>query len=284
MLNDYSINDEKANTGEANFQANIATWHPSGIVQNEPKDINDVLGGQPLSWDTPLSICAITSFLCSTHKLYQEKPRKKSSKPGWRNYTHSLESCENAVRKQYIIMMLNFMYTQKFPNFHVIIGFHNPMQIKDFCKMRNKAFGHLAKNGVKAYYVHEPSKDGGLHIHQMVIYDGDADNLRALIKEALEKAGLKPRQDFHVNVKSAVPTFEGYKGLCAYILKFNGKRTNPRTPRLFLTGLKIRKVGMIGKWFAKPKRVIWEEYREAVKQKHEKPVERGNSAVQANYR
>jgi hypothetical protein len=210
MLNCYSINSEKVNS----IEADVSGGKPSGTIFQEQTD-----GGEALQWscESPFFNCAITAsvpYLPSAPvpfylKLYQENPRRRSSDPRWRSYTHSLQSYENAMRKQYIIMMLNFECTHRVPDFHVVVGFHVPMAIKEFTRIRNEAFGRLAKGGVRAFYVHEPGKKGWLHIHGMVSYDGAEDVLRVLIKKAFGGAGLKYRQDFHVKVKPAIPTFAG---------------------------------------------------------------------------
>ena len=269
-----------------------------------------------LSSDEPFSVCAITlaatrssmqgasvpnsrtnrnaCFPLLTHlsslsvcdRLYQENPRVltsriRSARSWWRNYTCSLESYERAARKEFILLMRNFMYTQKFPDFHTIIVFHNPMSIKEFSKIRNQAFAKLAKEGVRAFYVHEPSKKSWLHIHALTIFDGNKNSLRTLVKEVFMETGLEygRDKDFHVNIKLVNPTFKDYWRLCCYILKFKGRRKHKRRiPLLFQKGLSIRKTGMIGKWFAKDKGKLWEEYRDECEQrrmewgKHDVPV------------
>ena len=82
------------------------------------------------------------------------------------------------------------------------------------------------------------------------------------------KAGLDYGTDFYVKAKRVNATDDDYRRLCSYILKFTGRRKTPRVPILFLPGLRIRKVGMIGKWFCKPKKVLWKEYLDEVRRKH----------------
>ena len=201
--------------------------------------------------------------------LVQQNPQVSSGLPHYRSFSSSLATYERAARKEYILLMRNFAYTEQYPDFHVVIGFHKLMPIQDFSKIRNKAFGKLVKEGVKAYYVHEPS-EAWIHIHAIAMYDGKISDLRKNIKESFTSAGLKYREDFHVKVKPINPTFTDYKRLCSYILKFNGKRiSNRRVPDLFEKGSKLRKMGTIGKWFVKGKKVLWQEYRKELEQKHE---------------
>jgi len=201
-------------------------------------------------------------------RLYQQRPRKTSSNPKWRNYTSSLESYEEAVKREYILLQRNFDYTQQYPDYHVTINFHTAMTIKDFSLIRNKAFSHLVQDGIRAYYVHEPSRRSWLHIHAMMIYSGKKETLKDSVKEAFMKAGLQYGTDFHFNISPFKGTDADYQRLCSYILKFTGRRTTPRIPTLFVTGLGIRKVGTIGQWFVKPKKVLWKEYCDEVRQRY----------------
>ena len=202
------------------------------------------------------------------NELYQKNPRKSSSDPKWRSCTHSLESYENAVKKEYQLLQRNFEYTQEYPDFHVSINFHNAMRIEDFSKIRGKAFGRLVQAGIKAYYVHEPSRSGWLHIHAMVIFSGKKEALKDIVKKAFVKAGLEYETDFHCNIIPFKGTDDDFRRLCSYILKFTGARNTPHSPVLFTRGLRIRKVGMIGKWFFKPKNVLWKEYIDEMLRKH----------------
>jgi len=112
----------------------------------------------------------------------------------------------------------------------------------------------------------------------LAIYSHCADDLRTCIKLAWELVGLKEHQDFHVIIKPVGSTDRDYKRLCAYILKFNGKRkTNRRIPRLFVPGFLPRKVGSFGHWFFKPKHELWREYLEELRQR------RAARAVQSNF-
>ena len=232
---------------------------------------------------SPFSICAITpqstqtitpnnSLASSTHHanhLYQQSPRKTSSMPHWRSYTSSMESYEAAAKKEYQLLQRNFDITRLHPDFHAILIFRNPMLVKEFSKIRNKVFGELSKQGVKGYYVHEPSRKSWLHIHCMMICDGNENDLRRRIKQSFIKMGLGYGQDFHVKVKPVNPTLIDYQRLCKYILKFNGnRRYNRHIPTLFTPGLGIRKVGTIGKWFAKTKAVLWQGYIDEVRRKY----------------
>jgi hypothetical protein len=195
------------------------------------------------------------------HSFYKDKP----------SFTYALDSYERAARREYIKLMRNLVDTQQYPMYHVIVNFYSPMPIKVFAEKRNKAHGYLKRWKVRAYYVHEPtvSRDW-LHIHMMVIYGGGQDDLRECVKIAWELVGLKYRQDFRVKVRPVGATVKDYSRLCAYILKFNGKRkTNRYTPDMFVKDLGLRKTGTIGKWFAKPKGKIWKEYREELRLKHE---------------
>jgi len=156
------------------------------------------------------------------HHLYKHK----------RSPTYSLESYELAAKKEYIIQMLNFEYTQQYPGFHVIITFQKMMSIQSFSEKRNKALEYLAKWKVSGYYVHEPAKShNGIHIHTLTIYNGTEEDLRECVKLAWILSGMKYEQDFHVIIKPVTQTYRDFKRLCAYILKFNGKRKTNRRIR-----------------------------------------------------
>jgi len=247
---------------------------PSEIVLSKP---NNIVGALQWSCESPFINCAISASSSHStttnqypfiHRLYQENPRKTSSKPHWRNFCHSLESYEKAAGKEYQILQRHFFHTHRYPDFHLIVNFHSPMVIKDFSGIRNMAFGYLAKQSVKAFYVHEPSRESWIHIHALVIFD-NKEYLRDVVKAAFTKAGLVYGRDFHVKVLSVSATGADFQYLCSYILKFNGGRTYKfHKPLLFLKGLKIRKVGTIGKWFTLSKKVLWDEYIEEIRRKY----------------
>jgi hypothetical protein len=207
-------------------------------------------------------------FINSTQILRQQNLRQTSGKhPIYgrkRSFTHSLESYELYAKKTYIQLMRNFVLTQQFLDYHVIVKFKKQMSIKSFSEKRTKAHGYLAKWKVSGFYVHEPSKSrNSLHVHSITIYKGGHDEIRDCFILAWTQSGLVYKQDFQVVVKPVGATFTDYKRLCAYILKFNGRRRfNLREPRLFIKGLGLRKTGSFGKWFAKDKGEIWREYRE----------------------
>ena len=215
----------------------------------------------------PVSLSSLI-YINGAHILHQKKPRITSGNhPIYkhkRSFTHSPVSYERAGQKEYIILMRNFEYTKEYPNFHVIATFQKQMSIVDFSNIRNIAFTYLGKWKVRGYFVHEPTPSrNGLHIHIATIYGRTQDDLRDCVKYAWEYSGLKYDQDFHVIVKPIAEPDKDYKRLCSYILKFNGKRkTNLRTPRLFIKGLRLRKTGSFGKWFVKTKKELWAEYRE----------------------
>ena len=193
--------------------------------------------------------------------LYKDKP----------SFTYAWDSYERAARREYIKLMRNLVDMQQYPGYHVIVNFYNPMPVKIFIEKRSRAHGYLARWKIRGYYVHEPTRfRDWLHIHMMAIYGGGRKDLRECIKIAWELAGLKYGNDFRVKVFPVGATIKDYRRLCAYILKFNGKRKKNRyTPDLFCTGLGLRKIGTIGKWFAKTKGKIWKEYLEELRLMHE---------------
>ena len=225
----------------------------------------------------PNSTSSLPVFLYP--KLYQASPPSTLGIHFYRNYKTSYLSYEHAVRKQYIILMRNSDITSVYPDHHVILNFHTPMVLDDFSIIRGKAFSRLSRLGVRAFYVHEPSRKGWLHIHLLSIFDGSADVLRENIKQSFSSSGLVYGQDFHVKVKPVNKTQTDFRRLCSYILKFNGKRKdNRRNPLLFLKEVGLRKVGTIGQWFAKSKGEIWAEYIEE-RRKHSEQVNNGVLSV-----
>jgi hypothetical protein len=205
--------------------------------------------------------------------IYQKSPPEKSATGGehLRSFTHSLQSYDLAGKKEFTLLMRNFEYTQEYPTHHVIINFYKQMPLGDFSKMKSKAFEYLKRWDVRGYYVLEPFRcRDWIHIHLLAIYGGRIKMLRAFVKYAFTLAGLTYGQDFRVKVLPAGATEKDYVQLCCYILKFNGKRkTNRHEPKLFIKGLGLRKVGSFGKWFAKTKKKLWQEYREELRRKHE---------------
>jgi hypothetical protein len=197
--------------------------------------------------------------------IFQKYPLKTSTPhPEYgprKSFTHSQDAYDRAARREYILQLRNFAYTKEYPNFHVIANFYKQMPMKDFTKMMSKAFKYLKGWGVRAYFVFEPTRtQNWVHLHLMVIYDGSLDELRGCFKYALMLAGSEYSRDFLVKVKAVGATLQDYWTLCAYILKFNGRReTNRFTPLMFVKGLGLRKIGAIN-WFAKPKKELWAEY------------------------
>jgi hypothetical protein len=225
--------------------------------------------------DAPLSAKqkAIRPKPINQNPLIQQNPRATSVgiHAHRRSFTHSLESYEMAAKRVYILLVRNLEATNRCVNFHVIIGFHNPKPIKDFSNTRNKAFNSLKQWKVRGFYVHEATEStmALLHIHVAVIYDGEREDLRKLIKYAFILAGLEYDKDFHVKIQSVDSSVEDCKRLFSYILKFSGRRAIRRTPELFIKNLGLHKTGTFGKWFVKPQAVLWKEYREELQRKHE---------------
>jgi hypothetical protein len=184
-----------------------------------------------------------------------------------------LQSYDLAAKKEFIILARNLMHTRQYPDYHVIINFYKRMPVEDFAKMKSRAFAFLTRRKIQGYYAVEPTPSRNwLHIHMMAIYALCEDDLRLCIRLAWESVGLEYGKDFHVKIKTVGATEKDYKRLCAYILKFNGKReTNRFTPILFIKNLRLRKVGSFGKFFAKSKEALWKEYTDECRLKHEPP-------------
>jgi hypothetical protein len=204
------------------------------------------------------------SFSPNGHLIFQENPRvfSKAEYEHLRSFTYSLQSYELYAKKHYIQLVRNLDYTKQYPDFHIIITFQKQIPVKDFTKMKGKAFVRLTKWKVRGFYVLEATApQNRLHIHILTIYAGSQDELREFVKLAWESSGLKYMDDFLVKVKPVGATDGDYKRLCGYILKFNGRRaTNRHNPRLFIKHLGLRKAGSFGKWYAKSKKLLWEEY------------------------
>jgi hypothetical protein len=182
-----------------------------------------------------------------------------------------------AAKRDYILLVRNLEATHQYADFHVIIGFHGSMPIKNFSKIRNKAFNYLQQWKVRGFYVHEPTQSGWIHTHIAAICKGTQKGLKNRIKVALLLSGLEYGKDFHVNIKPVDPSLEDCKRLFSYILKFSGRRAIRHTPKLFLENLGLRKTGTFGKWFVKPKMVLWQEYREELQRKHEQESDQSMS-------
>jgi hypothetical protein len=215
-----------------------------------------------------------TAHLNNEQFIFQQNPLPTSGIE-WehlRSFTYSLQSYELHAKQHYIQLIRNFDYTKQYPDYHVIVNFYKQMPIEDFRKIQSKAFGYLARWGVSGYYVLEPTLSRNwLHTHLITIYGRSQGDLRECIKLAFTYAGLTYDKDFHIKIFSVGATDKDYKRLCAYILKFNGKRkTNRYTPVLFIKGLGLRKTGSFGKWFAKPNGKIWKEYKEELRKEHER--------------
>ena len=223
------------------------------------------------------TVCAQSGSLSQVHNerlIFQESPLRISGIKYQHlpSFTHSLQSYELYAKKHYIQLIRNLDYTKQYPDYHVIVNFYKRMPIKDFSEKRIKAFGYLARWGVSGHYVLEPTPSRNwLHVHMLAMYGRSRSDLRECIKLAFMFAGLTYDRDFHVKVFSVAKTDKDYRRLCAYILKFNGKRkTNLYTPVLFIKGLGLRKTGSFGKWFTKTKGELWKEYREELRLKHER--------------
>ena len=198
--------------------------------------------------------------------IFQENPRQFSAKEYEyrRSFTYSLQSYELYAKKHFIILMRNLDYTKQYPNYRIIINFYKRKPIKDFSKELSKAFDHLKRWGVRGYYVFEPTPSRNwLHINLLTIYGRSLDDLKECIRYAFMYVGLTYRKDYHYSIKPIPATDKDYQRVCAYFLKFNGKRkTNRYSPVLFIKGLGLRKTGSFGNWFFKTMGNLWQEHRE----------------------
>ena len=269
-------------------QPDTNVGEPSETGTPEPNKVNDMGEAIVFSIATPFTISEFTTSYPLSYepntppihvKLYQTNPRKSSGKFYCRTFTDSLESYERAVKKEYILLMRNFMHTQKFPDFHIMVNIYRPMAIKEFSRIRGKVFGILKESGIRAYYVHEPSEKSWIHIHALVNFDGTKEVLRKKVKEEFVRTGLEYGRDFRFKLKAVNPTYTDYKRLCSYILKFNGQRIEPRIPLLFLKNLGLRKAGCIGCWFVKGKGKLWEEFRKERMRKCIGQIEQDTTSV-----
>jgi len=211
--------------------------------------------------------------------LYQRKPKESSGTHeiygNKRSYTDSLQSYERAARKEFVILMRNLRHTWEYPDYHIVVTFQKQMSIREFSEKRNKAHDHLKDWGVRGYFTHEPtvSRDG-VHLHMLAIYERSEEDLRLCIQLAWEYEGLKYNTDFQVKVLPLEPSISDCERIFSYLLKYNGGReTNLRKPVLFNKGLGLRKTGSFGKWFAKSKKLYWEEHCEEMRLRHEHPGE-----------
>ena len=179
--------------------------------------------------------------------------------------------------------MRNFDHTKEFPNYHVIINFYRQMAIKDFTRIESKAFGCLARWGVRGFFVHEPTVSRNwLHAHMLAIYNRSQDDLRDCIRYAFSAVELTYGKDFDVTVKPMGTTIKDYRRICSYILKFNGgRKTNRFTPVLFIKNLGLRKTGSFGKWFSKTQGELWQEYLDELQRKREQRA-RWNALMKIN--
>jgi hypothetical protein len=206
--------------------------------------------------------------------IFQQRPYTNAIKhPVYglrRSFVAALDTYDHAAKKEYILLMRNFAITQKYPDYHIIVNHFRPMFMRTFAKLLTKAFEHLVRLNVSGYYVHEPTPcRNWLHTHIMATYDGSIADLRTCIKYVFMDAGLTEGIDFQVKIFPVSPTDRDYKGLCCYVLKFNGRRKENRfNPVLFVKGLGLRKIGTFGRWFAELKAKMWVEYIEEQRLKH----------------
>lgn len=174
-----------------------------------------------------------------------------------------MQSYINEARKLKTLILRNRRLAGEPYSWHVTINFEKvqtPDQIRDEWE---KVCRKLRESGIAALWIREPTKSNKVHYHLILRTRIDRKKLEKVVKEAMPKKqpGQK-RAGWHKSIKPVTDDWQ----LAHYVTKakiagyFKGQRvadyyTSKRL--LFVTGLRLNKVGEIGGFWVKSKIKMW---------------------------
>jgi hypothetical protein len=197
--------------------------------------------------------------------IYQEAPRQYlPSKYTRKSFTESEGSFLNAAKELETCIRVNERLRGTKYSWFATVVFEEILTIEVIRQTWAKVCRKLRSKGIEALWVIEPTEGNTVHFHIIVANDPGKQSLDQLLVWAMpDRSTVK----WHKQVKK----INNLGRLAKYITKgeqehfHNGRKKTDAygTKRLlFKQSLGLRKFGHIGKFWAKPKKAIWDEIKQ----------------------
>ena len=220
-------------------------------------------------------------------KIFQTKPlRTKSSNFKLKSWTETVHGYLNEAKNLTTCLIRNRELAKAPYTLFLTIYVDAVMQPKAINDWWRKASRNLNRSGVVALWVREPTRTNKVHYHLLLRSIHSKEQLTTIIEECLPS---RASGRWHKNIKKVRPR-DGR--LLRYITKAKtaGKTKSGvylsdlyhKKRLLFKSGLGIRKVGTIGKFWVKSRKAIWDDVKAREKRIAE-GLEQPNVRRLANY-
>lgn len=197
-------------------------------------------------------------------RIFQQKPLwTQSSTFKLKSWTETVAGYLNEAQKLTTCLIRNRELARNPYTWFLTIYVDVIMQPKAINDWWKKAVRNLKRKGVVAIWIREPTRTNKVHYHLLLRSTHSKDDLEQIIEESLPSRTLGR---WHKNLK---PVKKRDGRLLRYITKAKtaGKTKSGiyvadlyrRKRLLFKSGLGIRKVGTIGKFWFKSREAIWND-------------------------
>ena len=197
-------------------------------------------------------------------KIFQQKPLwSKSSNFKLKSWTETVQGYLNEAQKLTTCLIRNRELARQPYTWFLTIYVDVIMKPKAINDWWRQASRNLHRNGVVALWVREPTRTNKVHYHLLLRSTHSRDDLETIIEKSLPSRTLGR---WHKNFK---PVKKRDGRLLRYITK---AKTSGKTKAkvyvadlyrkkrlLFKSGIGIRKVGTIGKFWFKSRESIWKD-------------------------
>lgn len=211
----------------------------------------------------------------ATGEIFQRKPPySKPSKFSPKGWTDTISGYQYEAKKLTKCLLKNRTLIRHPYNYrwavHINLNVELPSQ--SVTSMWTRTCRKLRGRGLVALWVREPNRANKVHYHLIVTNNVKKRDLESMIEEAMPDRG-------EVKWRKRVERIRSYWFYCHYITKaklprytkgrivadFYGKKR-----LLFQPNLKLKKYGVIGPFWVRPKKTLWQEFIE-----DEKRIEEG---------
>lgn len=197
--------------------------------------------------------------------LFQNSPSKYSnSRKTRKSFTESEASYLNAARELDICIRVNERLRGSPYSWFVTLAFEEVLSIETIKQLWTNIRRKLKIKGIEALRVMEPTTKNTVHYHLIVANSFEEQELKDILEWAMpDRSSVR----WHKHIEK----INNLGRLSTYIVKGqqehfqNGKR-KPDAYRckriLFKPKLGLRKIGVVGKFWAKPQKAIWSEIKQ----------------------
>jgi len=202
-------------------------------------------------------------------KIYQQKPPfRKASSFKLKSWTDTVEGYINEAKQLTLCILRNRRAMNRPYTWAVHINVNVVQTPKQTTDLWTKACLKLRRKGIVALWIREPNKANKVHYHLIV-----KNNIGKKELEQAIEAAMPSRT--HVRWRKRVEPIRNEWYYCHYITKakvggyIHGQRIADlymRKRRLFKANQKLKKYGVIGDFWERPKKRLWQEIRDKEKQ------------------